>query len=91
MLPILPTPDLNHTLLHLSAEEQADPVSVLSELCDEYSPGEARQMFDNMLHSALLDEHCNDPRERETQIFFGDLLRKALEACYLVCRNHTPT
>jgi hypothetical protein len=61
---------LNQTLMHLSAEEQADPVSVLADLCDEYPPGELRHRLNTMQHTALLDEHCNDPGERDAQFFF---------------------
>jgi hypothetical protein len=90
MLPILPTPNLNQTLLHLNTEEQSNPVGVLSELCDEYSPGEMRRMFDKMQKIVLLDDHCNHPTIRDIQTYFGELVLKTLEACYLVCLNHTP-
>jgi hypothetical protein len=89
MLPILPAPDLNYSLIHLNAEEQVNPVSVLAILCNHYSPGEMRRQFDNMQNTALLDDFCNDPGERDNQFFFGGLVLKALEACYLICRDPT--
>lgn len=88
MIPILPTPDLTQSLLHLNPEEQGNPVAVIAELCDEYAPGEMRNPFNSMQRTALLDNQCYHPSERDAQIFFGGLVLKALEACYLVCLDH---
>ena len=90
MLPILTIPDIDHTILHLSVEEQGNPVAAVLDFCDEYTVGDTRSMIQTMHLAALLDDRCNDPHERDRQISFCDRLTRALEACYLICNHSGP-
>ncbi len=85
MLTLLPTQGIEHMLLHLSPEEQADPYPILADFCEEYTPGEMRDRLTLIYELALLnDGEFNDPRLRDHLLVFYKFVLRTLEASYQI-------
>jgi hypothetical protein len=71
-------------LLHIQADERENPEKVISQFCNEISPGEMREYVERIKEIVVADSFYNNEDERDKILSFFYLLLRNLEASYLI-------
>lgn len=82
MNPLHTNIDTDLTLLHLTPAEAADPLQVLRDFCDDYTPGACRNVLDELVKIALINDFYNNPNRRERLLLWSDRFLRFIEASF---------
>lgn len=94
MLPLLIAPDLERCLILLTQDEIESPFAIVDDYCNEFKPGETRDMLNGLIRTALLsDDQFNLMGTRSDLILWGEQTARALESFYAIAEllNKNPS
>jgi hypothetical protein len=78
----------DHLLARLGKDEVLDPILTITDLYQEYSPGQAREKLREIKESILSEAGVYDSSSKRAELFFFfNLLEKALEGGYLLANG----
>lgn len=85
MLPLVLAPDLDRSLIRLTEAEIEEPFSLVGDYCDEYTPGQVRNNFSELVRTALMsDDHFNLMGARSDLMIWAEHTEKLLETAYAI-------
>jgi hypothetical protein len=85
MHPLIIASDLDRTLLHITQAEAEEPFQIIEDYCNEYTPGQVRDYFSELVRTALMnDDHFNLMGARTDLMIWAEHTEKLLETSYAI-------